>query len=80
MPKNFIRQNIDNIKGARRPPSIIEDEFKSRLSASKTKKKYNNIISQYKQPNIINRVSDMQKKIEEIEKNRSQSVIISQIS
>lgn len=59
MSKNFIRQNIENIKGARRPPSIIEDEFKSRLSASKTKKKYNSIASHYKQPNVINRVSDM---------------------
>lgn len=56
MSKNFIRQNIENIKGARRPPSIIEDEFKSRLPASKTKKKYNNIVSQYKQPSVISRV------------------------
>ena len=64
MSKNFIRQNIENIKGARRPPSIIQDEFKNRLSASKTKKKYNNIVSSLKQPSVINRVSDMQKKIE----------------
>lgn len=80
MSKNFIRQNIESIKGTRRPPLIIEDEYKSRLSASKTKKKYNNIASQYKQPSVINRVSEMEKKIEEIERNRSQSMIISQIT
>lgn len=59
MSKNFIRQNIENIKGTRRPASIMEDEFKSKLSASKTKKKYNNIVSQYKQPSVINRVAEM---------------------
>lgn len=59
MSKNFIRQNIENIKGTRRPVSIIENEFKSKLSVSKTKKKYNNITSQYKQPSVINRVVEM---------------------
>jgi hypothetical protein len=59
MSKNFVRQNIENIKGARRPPSMIDDEFKKNSSVSRTKKKYNNLVSQYKQPSVINRVSDM---------------------
>ena len=55
MSKNFIYKNIQNIKGARKPPSMMEDDFKSRLSVPKSKK-YNNVVSNYKQPSLNNRV------------------------
>ena len=59
MSKNFIRQNIEHIRGTRKPPSYLEDEYKSRLSVPKTNKKYENIVSQYKPPNINIRVMEI---------------------
>ena len=63
MSKNFIRQNIHNIKGTRKPPSIMEDDYKSRLSVPKTNKKFTNVVSQYKQPSLGKRVEDIEKKL-----------------
>lgn len=59
MSKNFIRQNIHNIKGTRKPSSMMEDDFKNRLSVPKPNPKFSNLASQYKQPSLGKRVDEI---------------------
>lgn len=80
MSKNFIRQNIHNIKGARKPPSVMEDDFKNRLSVPKSNNKFTNVVSQYKQPSLGRRVDDIEKKLDDIRNDRAQSLLVNHIS
>lgn len=56
--RNFIRYNIDNVKGSRKPASIID---KGDHSTSPNKKSLSQSRPQaYRQPNIHNKVQRLE--------------------
>ncbi len=64
--KNFIRHNIQNVKGSKKGVSIEREQQKNT-----TVKRY----SQHKSPMITFRVEELEKKLSEVENNYQQEII-----